>query len=319
MRLNNKYIKCSTICLITARTVKLRDKYRLTIFSVRRLTEEHIGKVCLSLFHLSATMDMETDIQVSKNSEPLRNTEFLKPDQPITSINLSKIDNKKRTQGAKRANEQEEGIDDSNDDLASYSDTSTKSIKGKKQRSEKNQTASQRITTIEASNKKLVLELGKAFNKITVLENKIDDLENIIKELLDKSKTLPSTLGNQTQASIEFWSKLPKQTTYEITQAVRQETALLDKKEKNVIIFGVPESVEQEDNLKTQNDKRSIENILTAINVKSEIGEFKFRRLKNKSQNQNTTGPIIIEFESSSQKFKVLKASIELENIKTYL
>ncbi len=65
---------------------------------------------------------------------------------------------------------------------------------------------------------------------------------------MEKSKTPPNALGNQTQASIEFWSKLPKQTTYEITQAVRQETALLDKKEKNVIIFGVPESVEQEDN-----------------------------------------------------------------------
>ena len=40
------------------------------------------------------------------------------------------------------------------------------------------------------------------------------------------------------------------------------------------------------------------------------MGEYKFRRLKTK--NSNTTGPVIIELESISQKFKVLKASKQL-------
>ena len=122
--------------------------------------------------------------------------------------------------------------------------------------------------------------------------------------LLERSNSLPEQLTNQNQASIDFWSKLPKQTTFEITQAVRQETALLDKKEKNVIVFGIKQSNAENENKKIQDDKNSIENILTEINIKSEVGDYKFRRLKPKNQNQNTAGPIIIEFESSTQNSK---------------
>ena len=51
------------------------------------------------------------------------------------------IENIKQTQGAKRgAKEQEEPNDESNDELEFYSDTYSKSVKGKKQKSEKTHT-----------------------------------------------------------------------------------------------------------------------------------------------------------------------------------
>ena len=255
-------------------------------------------------------MVMEVDTQVQKNPHPVI-TEFLLPDKPVSSKNLTKNENLKQTQGAKRgANEQEEPNDESNDELDFYSDTSSKSLKGKKQKSEKTHTSAQRFTSIEAINKKLTLELSQASNKIIGLEKKVEDLEKKILEIIEKSNSQPAS--SQSQASIDFWSKLPKQAAFEITQAVRQETALLDKKEKNVIVFGVPESVSEDESRKIQDDKRSIENVLTAINVKTQIGEFKFRRIRNKSQNQNNVGPIIIEFENSTQKLRVLKASKQL-------
>ena len=151
------------------------------------------------------------------------------------------------------------------------------------------------------------MELSQASNKIIGLEKKVEDLEKKILEIIEKSNSLSHAARNQIQASIDFWSKLPKQTAFEITQAVRQEIALLDKKEKNVIVFGVPESVSEDESTKIQDDKRSIENVLTAINVKTEIGEFKFRRLRNKSPNHNNVGPIIIEFENSIQKLRSSK------------
>ena len=52
-------------------------------------------------------------------------------------------------------------------------------------------------------------------------------------------------------------------------------------KEKSPI--GIPEKPEGNDNEKLLEDKKSIENILEAINIKSEVGEYKFRRIKAKN------------------------------------
>ncbi len=57
---------------------------------------------------------------------------------------------------------------------------------------------------------------------------------------------------------------------------------------------------------------KSIEKIFEAINIKSEVGEYKFKKIKTKNQNPNSTDPVIIEFESTIQKFNVLKASKQL-------
>ena len=68
--------------------------------------------------------------------------------------------------------------------------------------------------------------------------------------VIEKSYSLSEATCSQSQAIIDFWSKLPKQTEFEITQAVRQKTALFDKKEKNFKVFGIPESVVEDGNTK---------------------------------------------------------------------
>ena len=245
----------------------------------------------------------------SKGMDTVINSEFLRPDIPVSSLSLASVENKKQCQSIKRANEQEYYMEESNDEYGSCSDTSTMSSKVKKSKNnEKPLSATQKAQLYEANNKRLTSELTQSNKKIFDLEKRVSDLEYKLLTLLERSNSLPEQLTNQNQASIDgqtnFWSKFPKQTTFEITQAVRQETALLDKKEKNVIVFGIKQSNAENENKKIQDDKNSIENILTEINIKSEVGEYKFRRLKPKNQNQNTAGPIIIEFESSTQNSK---------------
>ena len=256
---------------------------------------------------------MDIDIQ-NHRSPQSTSSEFLMPDVPCSSIQFNNIDNRKQPQGAKRPNEQEELIvEESHDDYESFSDTSTKSAKSKKQKSER-LTAAQRNNLADANNKKLILQLGQANEKISDLVKRVSELENKLLLLLEKSDSSPPQhMLNLNQTSIDFWSKLPKQTTHEITQAVRQETFLLDKKEKNVIVFGLPGSNSDNENSKLADERRSIDEILTAINVKNEIGEYKYRRLKNKNQQSNVTGPVIIELESIAKKFKLLKASKNLD------
>ena len=106
-------------------------------------------------------------------------------------------------------------------------------------------------------------------NKIHGLQEKLAELENQLHLVLEKSDSLTNQQPiSQNQASINFWSKLPKQATHEITQAVRQGTALLDKKEKNVIVFGLPESSSDDYYTKLADDKKTLEELLTAIEIK---------------------------------------------------
>ena len=79
-----------------------------------------------------------------------------------------------------------------------------------------------------------------ANNEIMMLKVRVSDLKSKLSEFLEREKSSSSNGINQNQSSIDFWNKLPKKTTHEITKAVMQESASLDKKEKN-IIFGIPE------------------------------------------------------------------------------
>ena len=103
---------------------------------------------------------MDADIQVQKNPPPMNDLEFVRPDKPISSINLN---NRNQIQGYKRVNEQVEFIyEGSNDELEFYLDNST--TRGKKQKSEKiekNRTATERINALEQNSKKLTKELGQ--------------------------------------------------------------------------------------------------------------------------------------------------------------
>ena len=120
---------------------------------------------------------MDADIQVQKNPPPMNDLEFVRPDKPISSINLN---NRNQIQGYKRVNEQVEFIyEGSNDELEFYLDNST--TRGKKQKSEKiekNRTATERINALEQNSKKLTKELGQATDKIHGLQEKLAELEN---------------------------------------------------------------------------------------------------------------------------------------------
>ena len=48
-------------------------------------------------------------------------------------------------------------------------------------------------------------------------------------------------------------------------------------------MFGLPENYEGNDDEKLQTHKQSIEKIFEALNIKSEVGEYKFKRIKTKN------------------------------------
>ena len=54
-----------------------------------------------------------------------------------------------------------------------------------------------------------------------------------------------------------------------------------------MIIFGIPDNLENSENEKLLEDKKSIDKILESINIKSNAGEIKFKRIKTKNQNPN--------------------------------
>ena len=241
-------------------------------------------------------------MEMDETSTLLSSNDFLKPELPnSTQISINKRETRTRTQRRGR----EDDIDNSNDD-GELSCNSNKSTSNKKARSEKN--TNNRLSFLEAQNTELTEKLKSSYGKIEALEKKMQELEAKISVIMNKDNERINQIINPNQDSIDFWKKLPKQTTHEITKAVIQETAQLDKKEKNIIIFGIPETHNENDELQKTSDKTKIDRLFEDIQVKSEVKVFKFRRLKAK-KNQNTASPIIIEFESSADKYKILKAT----------
>ena len=128
-------------------------------------------------------------------------------------------------------------------------------------------TLSERVTELKIQNK-------LKDDKIKTLENKIVSLE---------AAANTSIAANQ---SADFWNKLLKAVTNVISSIATKENSELAKKEKNIIIFGVPESVAATQAEKNNKDKESVKEILSAIGI-DDNEEFKIIHLKKKQKTLN--------------------------------
>ena len=146
--------------------------------------------------------------------------------------------------------------------------------------------------------------------RVSALEeiNKTKDLK--ITELEDRIKKIEQTNGANPISAANFWNNLPKNVSNEISNIATRETKNQNKKEKNLIVFGIPESTETEPQAKIDSDKTAIETILEKIGVDVSMNNTKIIRFKRKAN--STQGIVLVECENVEKKVEILRAARKL-------
>ena len=155
-------------------------------------------------------------------------------------------------------------------------------------------------------------------NRVIKLEEELKSKDKIILGLSNKIENLENSSKTQCNAnSADFWAKLPRTAGIEIKSLLAKEKTETLKKEKNLIVFGLPNPKQTGLADKQANDKTLISTLLEELNIDIEIGNLKITRLIKKPDltNVNPThiestvsSPLILEFKSIEEKFKVLSS-----------
>jgi hypothetical protein len=165
-------------------------------------------------------------------------------------------------------------------------------------------------------------ELQAANDRITALESKCDTLLRRIEALeadkAEKDKEIHQLKNNNPNTAdlnaAEFWSKLSPAATTVISNIAQKENHEQKKREKNMIVSGIPESQQTEISEKNKEDKVKFMELLTKIGIDEDEEDLKTIRLKSKA-GTNKPGPLLIVCDSLELKMEILKAAKKLREI----
>lgn len=150
------------------------------------------------------------------------------------------------------------------------------------------------IQNISNDLNKYKLTIPEVSNQISILR---DEQRNLKEFTCRNNGDTVANLSNQSDSALH-WSKYDKQIAFNITKVVKEETRKLEKKENNIVIFGLSNN--------TSNSPTDLVNkLFNDLDLKLKIVNLK--RLK--PNNDQATSPIIVELGNKADKFKTLKAS----------
>lgn len=181
-------------------------------------------------------------------------------------------------------------------------------------------------STIYPQEKATCMNLDKWINdvmkRVAVLEekckekdNKIAVLEATVNELTEKCNAPTQTTVNDIASWSTVASKNIKKSKEQIAvlNAVAIEESNKKRIEKNIIIFGVPESKKSVQAEILADDTDAVNEILSIID-KKEIKPVHIKRIRSKK----SPGPIIIELSDAKDKLPILTAAKKLRSIEEY-
>ena len=126
--------------------------------------------------------------------------------------------------------------------------------------------------------------------KVTKLEEELKSKDKVIIEMSKKVDDLQNKApAIKNNSSSEFWSKFSKEASIGIASIMAKEKMDIGKKEKNLIVFGLPESTATEPSDKFSEDSESITNLLKEIKVNIDIKSLKIIRFNKQSNGEATS------------------------------
>jgi hypothetical protein len=158
--------------------------------------------------------------------------------------------------------------------------------------------------------------------RVKLLENKEKENQTEIDKLksdLEAAKKLakPSNISNEWVQVVTKGAKNAKKPADQLTvaNATINELQEREKRKKNVIIYGIPESTSATLTDKKADDELKIKEILRVID-KPDISPVYSRRLKSKDSNK--PGPVLVELSDTSLRNPVLLAAKKLREVDEY-
>jgi uncharacterized coiled-coil protein SlyX len=149
-----------------------------------------------------------------------------------------------------------------------------------------------KLETQAEADKKTIEELTK---KVDKYENKAPSNDFNMSDLfkVNKSSDGKPIFNDITSTIINF---------------LNSENDEIDKKTKNVIIYGIKED--------SNKDEATINNLFQALDVNKKVKIKSVRRF-NKSQDSDRISPILVQLGSTDDKFNILKCAKKLKNLQS--
>jgi len=188
-------------------------------------------------------------------------------------------------------------------------------------------TTKERVTCLEAHNKKLATSVADLLKTVQAMQTQIDtqkdvisELKGMFKELTDAAKLSPVV---QPPPIFESYLKVASANIHNAQQTrlnaneVNLLTAVTIEKndsysrEKNILIMGVPDAPASRTNDAADYDKEMVNNILGVIGVQTEWDSI--YRFKTTS-NSKFPGIIKLAMKTKERRNEILKASVKLRN-----
>jgi hypothetical protein len=161
---------------------------------------------------------------------------------------------------------------------------------------------------------KLVIDLNK---RLALMEKKITEQEILINKLKEEKNNPENGQSKIASNWVTVLSKNMKKPQDQLTvmNAISIEQEQKKRREKNIVIFGIPESSKEALSEKRDEDKISVKNVLTAIG-KGDVEPVNTRRLRSK--NELKPGPIVIELSDKSERNPILASAKKLKTNPSY-
>ena len=159
----------------------------------------------------------------------------------------------------------------------------------------------------------LTMELAKCNNKLEVQSASIQQLTAKIEEVTQRLNTIETervtTKPTIDSAPSEFWSKFPKEASLGIASIIAKEKIDCSKKEKNLIIFGLPELTSTDPSECSSSDSTLVASMFKELKVEIDTKSIKIIRFAKRTTSSANSNPLKIQFESIESKIKVLRAA----------
>lgn len=144
---------------------------------------------------------------------------------------------------------------------------------------------------------------------------RIDELEKQNRVLIDKITALESNKSNKVLDFSKLFEKGNKTVDeIKITQGLIELNKDANKRDKNVIIIGIPNSNDHDPTIRKQHDEDIVKELFSELSI--DPNKIKrVHRFKNKDElNNSKSTPLLIELPDSSDKLYVLKSAKQLKN-----
>ncbi|RNA10508.1 RNA-directed DNA polymerase from mobile element jockey-like [Brachionus plicatilis] len=165
----------------------------------------------------------------------------------------------------------------------------------------------QTVGTVSGIVKDILKYVQTLVHHVRRLDEEVETLKGDKKKLEEKIVGLENNNGTSgTTASEDLWSQLKhsKEARSDKTGIISKEKASVQKKEKNVMVFGLEKS----------DDEASVKEIFEVLQVTVAVDDRKLFRFKDSEEGK--PGPLVVEFKEVETKRSVLKAAMKLRGSK---